>query len=50
MTIGDDGDVPQWITVNQDYANVVLGQNTEDTFAVPAICAQEIAAPFQTYD
>jgi len=38
ITLGEDSANPQWIDVNADYANVVLGQNTEDTFAVPADC------------
>ena len=38
IAIGADGDSPQWVTVNIDYTNQVVGQNTDETFAVPASC------------
>jgi hypothetical protein len=36
--VGADGDNPQWVTVNIDYTNQIIGQNTDETFAVPASC------------
>jgi hypothetical protein len=30
----------QWMTLNIDYTNIVVGQNTDDTFAVPASCTK----------
>ena len=32
--------VDQWLTVNIDYTNIVVGQNTDETFAVPANCTK----------
>lgn len=28
------------MTLNIDYTNIVVGQNTDDTFAVPASCTK----------
>ena len=38
--VGSDGANPQWVTVNIDYTNQVVGQNTDETFAVPASCTK----------
>ena len=40
IAVGADGANPQWVTVNIDYTNQVVGQNTDDTFAVPASCTK----------
>ena len=38
ITIGGDGANPQWVSFNQDYANVSIATVTEADFAIPEGC------------